>query len=286
MKRYSTRSARPRRLLAERALVIALVPTLLALGACVTRGTYEGVVSERNQLRAKTRQLETSVDHLETSSRSLDGENAKLHDQLEDLRLERKRLRSEVERLTGTQERLAQDLEARNAELAEVAKLKGTYANLVADLEAEVATGQIVIQQLQEGLQVNVADDVLFPSGSARLDRGGEEVLEKVAVRLAELPHDIEVDGHTDNIPISGALVNRYPTNWELGAARAARVVRLLQERGIDGERLSAVSHAEFQPLAANDSPEERAQNRRIEIRLLPRDKTSVDADVSGLVGR
>jgi chemotaxis protein MotB len=95
-------------------------------------------------------------------------------------------------------------------------------------------------------------------------------VLEKVASELAKSPNRIVVEGHSDDVPITGSLKRRYPTNWELAAARACRVVRLFQDAGIAGERLHAVSAGPFQPEASNESAKGRSINRRIEIRLLP----------------
>ena len=92
-----------------------------------------------------------------------------------------------------------------------------------------------------------------------------------MAAQLAELKDFIEVRGHSDDRNIGGNLAKRYPTNWELAAARAARVVRLLESKGIPGDRLAAVSLGPHQPVAPNDTVENRARNRRIEIRLLPR---------------
>ncbi len=82
--------------------------------------------------------------------------------------------------------------------------------------------------------------------------------------RLLELPHSIAVEGHTDNVPVA----RRYPSNWELAAARASSVVRLMIELGVEPERLKVVSRAEFAPIASNDNATGRAKNRRIEIQL------------------
>ena len=127
---------------------------------------------------------------------------------------------------------------------------------------------------------MSLSDDILFASGSAQLDAAGIAILAKVAARLKTLPHRIEVQGHTDNRGIRGYLAKRYPTNWELAGARAARVTRLLQKEGIDGTRLSSVSFAEFAPVASNDTAEDRAYNRRIEIRLHPTSTADVGVDM------
>jgi chemotaxis protein MotB len=95
-------------------------------------------------------------------------------------------------------------------------------------------------------------------------------VLKKVAARVRELPHRVEVQGHTDDVPIREDARGRFPSNWELAAARASDVVRLLADDGVDPTRLIAVSYGEFAPVASNETDEGRARNRRIEIRLHP----------------
>jgi chemotaxis protein MotB len=149
----------------------------------------------------------------------------------------------------------------------------------MADLESEVSSGQIEIEQLREGVRVSVSDDIIFASGSAELDPLGRKVLEKVSQQLLALDHSIEVQGHTDDLGLKPSLAEQFPSNWDLAAARASRVVRLMEEQGIPGERMRVVSFASFQPLVPNESPESRAQNRRIEIRLKP--KTSRSGEYS-----
>jgi chemotaxis protein MotB len=149
--------------------------------------------------------------------------------------------------------------------------MQSTYDELVSDLESEVSAGQIEIQRLREGLRLNVSDEVLFASGSAELDARGQEVLVKVAAQLVPLKDAIHVRGHTDDRKIGGTLAQRFPTNWELAAARAARVVRLLESKGVSPKRLSAISLGPNDPVAPNTSPENRARNRRIEILLVPK---------------
>lgn len=251
------------------------VPALLFVASgCVTAGSHREVVAERDQLARDKSQLEHKLDDLEKSNASLDAESVRLLEQLEDLRGERQQLSVEVADLRQTREHLSDSLASREMELVaqneEVFRLRSTYDGLVEDLEAEVSAGRIEIRQLRDGLQVNVRDDILFSSGSATLNDEGRDVLAKVAEQLSALDHLIEVRGHTDNIQIRGSLVRRYPSNWELAGARAASVVRLFQDRGIGGARLTAVSKGEFEPVAPNDTDEDRWQNRRIEIRLLP----------------
>jgi chemotaxis protein MotB len=245
------------------------LPLLLALllPGCVTRGKHDRIVGALEQEKAD---LEARVRDLERSNRSLDEERVKLLDEMENLREVKETLATDIEKLTKTKELLTEHLRKRESEVQELSQLKSTYSGLVAELESEVAAGQIQIEQLRDGIRLNLPQDILFPSGSAALDPRGEAVLRKVASRLQEPTHRIDVQGHTDNVPISGGLTARFATNWELAAARAARVVRIFEAAKIDPSRLSAISFGEWKPVAPNDDAAGRARNRRIEIRLIP----------------
>jgi chemotaxis protein MotB len=134
----------------------------------------------------------------------------------------------------------------------------------------EVQTGQIEIQQLVDGIRLAVSDELLFPSGSADLNQKGRDLLIRVAGQISDEEAIIAVEGHTDDVGIGPALRKRYATNWELAAARAAGVVRILNENGIAGERIRAVSRGPFSPVASNETEQGRAKNRRTEILLRP----------------
>jgi chemotaxis protein MotB len=261
MKRWSIRSPRAR----ERA-ALAVAFALLA-GGCVTRSTHNEVVGA---LETEVGRLEGLVRDLERSNKALDSERVALLDEMEDLRQEREVLSADVAKLAKTKELLSEHLRKRESEVEELSKLKTTYRGLVDELESEVASGQIQIEQLREGIRLNLAQDILFRSGSAKLEGSGVAVLRKVAGQLRGMTHTVEVQGHTDDVPLSAALAARYGTNWELAAARAASVVRLFEEEKVDPGRLTAVSYGEFAPVASNDTPEGRARNRRIDIRLMP----------------
>jgi chemotaxis protein MotB len=238
---------------------------------CVTRGTFDEVVHERDGLSTDKRRLEERVRMLEASAESLDSERVALIEQMEALQQAHDTLDVDVRQLREAEKQLSDSLSQREAELAtrnqEVNQLRGTYDGLVSDLESEVSAGQIAIQQLREGLRLDMQEDVLFASGSADVNKGGQGVLSKVAERLKSMPNRIVVSGHTDDVPIRTA---RFPSNWELASARATGVVRILAQRGVDATRLSAVSFGEFAPSASNDTPEGRLRNRRIEILLQP----------------
>lgn len=161
----------------------------------------------------------------------------------------------------------ADELASRNEDLA---RTQATYDALVTELNQELVAGQVQIEQLRDGIRVQLSQEVLFDSGSAEVDADGREVLERVSNELADVPYRIEVEGYTDSTPIGGKLAEQFPSNWELAAARSSQVVRLLEEAGIDADRLVALSYGDTRALVSNADPQGRAQNRRIEIRLIP----------------
>src|SRR3990172_13207204 len=125
---------------------------------------------------------------------------------------------------------------------------------------------------MKDRLTMTMVDKIIFPSGSAEIGKEAKKVLDKVVSILKDI-HDkrIQVEGHTDNVPIVSVLKKRIPTNWELSTARATEVVRYLQESGgINPQLLSATGYSEYQPVAPNDDEEGKHKNRRIEIVLLP----------------
>ena len=262
MTRSATRSLRR-----TEALVLSAALAALLTAGCVTRSKHDRIVGG---LEEQNSELEARVRDLERSNKSLDAERIKLIDEMEDLREARTSLSRDVEQLQKSKDLLTEHLRKRESEVAELSQLKGTYKGLVSELEAEVAAGQIQIEQLRDGIRLNLPQDILFPSGSATLDPKGAAVLRKVASKLHEQDQRIEVQGHTDNVRLSGASAARFGTNWELAGARASSVVRLFESEKLDPRRLKAISFGEWAPVAPNDSAEGRARNRRIEIRLIP----------------
>lgn len=123
--------------------------------------------------------------------------------------------------------------------------------------------GQVRAEVDGRGAVITISDVVIFPVGEAEVTPSGLKVLDKIVDILKQFPYRVRVEGHTDNIPIH---TPKYPSNWELSTARAARIVRYFIEHGIDPQRLSAEGFAHYRPIASNDTPEGRAKNRRVEI--------------------
>jgi chemotaxis protein MotB len=212
-------------------------------------------------LRAKEDTLSKNIINLRAQISELEKEN-------EDLKQSIDRLQSEAETL----ERQRQE---------EMNEMKSTYDDLLEGMKSEIEKGKITITQLKGKLKVNMLDEILFDSGKTTIKPEGVEVLERVGEILLNVKdRAINVEGYTDNVPIGPELARRYPTNWELSAARATNVARYLQEKiGIDPTLLSATGYGEYQPVASNEDEEGRARNRRIEIVLVPMEITPVSRE-------
>lgn len=141
-------------------------------------------------------------------------------------------------------------------------------------LQEEGLQTQVRVRHEERGLVISLlSDGALFDLGSADIKPSAKQVLDRVAEVLRAVPNPVLIEGHTDNLPIRTV---QYPSNWELSAARAARVLRYLVQKGrIPAERLIAVGYADTRPLVPNSSPANRAQNRRVDIAVL---KTSQNA--------
>ena len=124
----------------------------------------------------------------------------------------------------------------------------------------------IRVQRAPSWVEVEIKTDILFPSGSAEIETAAVEILESLAAILAERPYPIRIEGHTDNRPIKTA---QFPSNWELSAARASRIVRLFEQRGITASRMVVAGMGENQPLADNATPDGRNRNRRVALVIL-----------------
>lgn len=127
--------------------------------------------------------------------------------------------------------------------------------------------GQVIVTRQDDSIVIRLPNQLLFASASADVKPEAAALLQVAGAVIAELPHQVRVEGHTDNVPVG---TERYPTNWELSSARATAVLRYLAERGgMQASRASAAGYAEFRPVGSNDTPEGRAANRRADIVLL-----------------
>jgi chemotaxis protein MotB len=275
----------------------AILLVLTFSAGCVTTSKYNAKVAELDQLRAdhdraaadRQHQLEAEVTDLnhrltETKTR-LDqalADRDAARKQLDDatalattLKKKLEQLGQNVDKLTSERGQLSQTLADAKARLEELRKQKAaaeasaaTFRNLVARLRSMIDSGQLKVVIRDGRMLIALPNDVLFDSGKTAIKPAGQAALAKVAQVLAGIgDRKYLVAGHTDDVPIH---TSHFPSNWELSTGRAVEVTKFLVASGMKPGVLAASGYGEFDPVVANDSPEHRAQNRRIEIVLQP----------------
>ena len=284
-----------------------LLASIFILSGCVSTKTHRAALDESEVRRLKVENLTKRLEEekaekerlmkgLEELGASRGKEVSSLEGDLDELRREKEALEAtgaeksvEISSLMGKLaesekekdylERELDRLKLKSGELTsekekELAKVKTTYESLVKELEGEIERGEIRITQAIDRLSVNLVEKILFDSGKADIKPEGKKVLKRVGVILKDITDkQIRVEGHTDNVPIGARIMHKFPTNWELSTARATNVVRYLQEDvGLSPEQLSAAGYSLYRPVAGNETAEGKAQNKRIEIVLLPLD--------------
>jgi chemotaxis protein MotB len=136
-------------------------------------------------------------------------------------------------------------------------------------LHSQIAQHAVSIKMGRDGLVISLREAGFFNSGSAVPRPGSMATLRQIAESLSRTPYDVRVEGHTDNIPIHNG---EFDSNWELSSARATRIARVFIDlRAIPPDRLSAAGYAEFHPVASNATAEGRAENRRVDLVVMPR---------------
>jgi chemotaxis protein MotB len=211
-----------------------------------------------------TRQNGVLVERLATKDAELSAaevERDKLGDELAKLIKDRSALKESTARL----QQALLELNKRKADAEKrVAELKG----LMAKFKSLIDAGKLQVKIVDGRMVLILPTDILFDSGSAKLADAGKQAITEVAAVLATMAdRRFQVEGHTDNVPIRTA---QYPSNWELSQARARVVGKVMIEAGVKGAALSAAGNGEHHPSAGNDSDKGRAENRRIEIVVVP----------------
>lgn len=176
-----------------------------------------------------------------------------------------------VEKQPDQSQMLKALVDRRTARLGEQQrKIQERMKNLASGLSEVMAPlinqHTVNINQTKRGVVIDISASTLFRTGEATLQPGSLEVLRQVAAVLGKEDFSIEVEGHSDDIPIATA---QFPSNWELSSARASSVARMLIDNGVPSKRLAVVGLASNQPLVPNDSPENRARNRRVIILIM-----------------
>lgn len=235
----------------------------------------DGVLkAKKDELSGKVSELRGKLAEKELELNAKNAEIDSLKKQIIVLSQEKNALMLEINALNLEKDALNQEKERAIKEKEKsVAEMKKTYDSLIGEMNEEIKKGEISVTQLKDKLSVNLVEKILFDSGSADIKKDGKKVIDRVAEILKKVADkQIRVEGFTDNVPISSRLEKKFASNWELSTARATTVARYLQDKGIDPKVLGACGYSEYRPIASNDTEEGRANNRRIEIALIPKD--------------
>lgn len=251
----------------------------------------DAAINERERLAAELKSMLDARRLLSSDLQKTREERDRLQLSL-DLQIKLKKMELAVSAgrvidLTTRLENAGQIINLLQAEVQLLAEERDDVKTRITDLKYKLESGlppknvEIELHK-NDRTVIRVTGDILFDTGSAELSAAGREALGHIAAALIKFPtHQISLEGHTDTVPILGALRERYATNWELSIARAASAVRYLHLQGINAARMRAVGYGEFRPVADNDDPQLRERNRRLEIRLLPSDAKLLEQDLS-----
>jgi len=292
----------------KRSLILLVLILPLLLGACVSKNTFQQQVNRTEMLRRDLTDSQETITRLRQDNSELRGNISDLNNRLIDVLQQNSKLQRDLlaananqrrqegtltaqqetnqalsnqlsdmqetnDRLLTTIQELNRTIDKEKAAREErLAKLKDTYDQLVGALEEEIKRGEVTISNLEGQLSLNLLNNILFDSGKTVIKPEGQKLLKNLGDVLSKFPDKaLRIEGHTDNVQISSRLTERFPTNWELSTARATSVVHFLQDNvDLPGERLIAAGYSEYHPLESNETPEGRAQNRRIQIFLVP----------------
>ena len=284
-----------------RALLFGLMTVVLV--GCVTQERYDAALKNAQQSDADVRRLSgdiaaarTQIDqlndaikkaqaHAADQDRALSTAQASAHDlqakldaataQNEQLRTELTRLGKNADALLSEKGTLSSALADAKARLDELRRAQDAaearakqFKQLVVKFQRMIDAGQLKVALRNGHMVIQLANDVLFDSGRTDIKPAGQEAIKQVAVILKTIQdRHFQVAGDTDNVPIQTPL---FPSNWELSTRRAVEVVRFLVGQGLRPETISAAGYGEFDPIAPNDTAQNRQRNRRIEITLEP----------------
>jgi chemotaxis protein MotB len=246
--------------------IIAL--STLSLSGCVKKSTYEALQAQHEQAKARGAELEASLSEAREQVKGVSGERDDLAAQLKAKQRALTELMSDKASLKASVEEMEAAMRDQARRQAEVEARVASFKALINRFKPLIDTGKLEVKIVDGRMVLVLATDILFDKGSAELSEAGQASILEVAQALSELdPRQYQVEGHTDNDPIS---TKRYPSNWDLAADRALRVVKVMVEGGLNPQQLSGASYGEHRPVRPNESPEDKARNRRIEIVILP----------------
>ncbi len=228
--------------------------TLLSMVGCVSKNKYQDLEGQNQNMADELKNTQAKVDELTVI-------NAQLQSKLGTTAKDKTALQSSINEMKVA---LSEMKERR----AETDKRIKEYTDLIRRFKSLIDTGKLSVKIIDGRMVVVLGSDILFSSGSSNLSEQGLQNIQEITKVLASIPNrKFQIEGHTDNVPIKTA---KYPSNWELAAARALTVVNTMVANGMSKDRISAATFADSRPVADNKTSEGKQANRRIEIVVVP----------------
>lgn len=257
------------------------------VAGCVSSGTHEAALGEldktkqeldaaRKQAEVERAQLTEKAQHCDEKLGTALDQNqqlitkvASMGQNVEQLLGEKGELSQERERLKKDQEALAKEVEELKRMRAAAEARNAEYRKVMEKLNRMIDAGTLSVKVRSGRMIVQMSSDVVFPPGATKIKPEARDAIVQLAETMKEFSdRKFQVMGHSDSTPISTA---RFPSNWELSTQRAIEVVKLMIEAGVDPSMISAAGNAEFDPLASEDTPENKTMNRRVEVVFMPK---------------
>ena len=249
------------------------IATLAGLGGCgVDENLYNATVKDRDDQKQKLGATASELDKEKTTHRNdiavRDARISVLEKKLTSLGQDVSRLETERQGLGGELDQARKRMEELRKAQAQAEARAAQFRKLVTQFKSLTDAGKLQVEIRENRMIVRLGDKILFDPGKTELKPEGKDALSQVTDVLKSLPNrNYQVAGHTDNAPIKS---KRFRSNWDLSTARAVEVVDFMIGAGMEPKRLSAAGYSDQSPVAANDTPENKAKNRRIEITLVP----------------
>ncbi len=255
------------------AISALLISSVLITGSCVPKRHLLSAGDTIRRLQSDSTQLATRISSLEQNLSQLESTRSNLQKQLESTRTEAtSRLQDASSRLNMSQQQIAEQqrrLEQLQALIDQQRKNTQELRSKINNALTGFTSNELTVSTKNGKVYVSLQENLLFPSGSAVVNPKGKEALSNLAdVLNANNDINVEIEGHTDSIPIRG----RFKDNWDLSVARSTAIVRILTETyKVDPTRVTASGRSRFEPVDLNSTAEGRAKNRRTEIILEPK---------------
>lgn len=245
-----------------------LLVVLSAVGCGYSEEDMQAKIQRIEELEGLLRDSERQSEERQSRIQALEAQNAELGDRLRALGQTVEGLESERGDLQSSLAETQRALDELRQRERQQAERLNVFRQMLERFASMIAAGRLRVRIVRNRMVIELQNDVLFASGRAELQAEGEEALREIVGVLNSIENrQFQVAGHTDNIPMRSS---RFASNWELSTTRAVNVVQFMIESGLSAERISAAGYADTQPVSSNNTADGRAQNRRIEIVLMP----------------